>query len=230
MTGLLTLDDLSGGYGDISVVRRFSLVVETGTVTCIVGRNGVGKTTLVRLVTGSLQPRSGEVLFAGKPVTALPAHRRRAIGMGFAPQEGVVFDGLTVLENLTLHFPDRSLQGYRALFDRFPRIEERLAQRAGTLSGGEKKILSFCRAVAEDTRLVILDEPTEGVQPENIKLMAEVINEEKQSGRAFLIVEQNLNFVESVADQALVMDHGECIYSTARQANLRGDLAERIKL
>lgn len=230
MTGLLTLDDLSGGHGDISVVRRFSLVVETGTVTCIVGRNGVGKTTLVRLVTGSLQPRSGEVLFAGKPVTALPAHRRRAIGMGFAPQEGVVFDGLTVLENLTLHFPDRSIQGYRALFDRFPRIEERLAQRAGTLSGGEKKILSFCRAVAEDTRLVILDEPTEGVQPENIKLMAEVINEEKQSGRAFLIVEQNLNFVESVADQALVMDHGECIYSTARQANLRGDLAERIKL
>jgi ABC-type branched-subunit amino acid transport system ATPase component len=176
---LLSIENLTGGYGEIVIVTGLSLSLSQGQVLCVTGRNGVGKSTLVRLVTGALRPASGRVVFEGADLTFAPAHGRARQGMGYAPQEGVVFDTLSVAENLTLHHRDRSLDRYHDLFAMFPRLPDRLGQRAGTLSGGEKKILSFCRALAEDTRLVILDEPTEGVQPENIALMAEAINRGK---------------------------------------------------
>jgi ABC-type branched-subunit amino acid transport system ATPase component len=206
---LLSIENLTGGYGEIVIVTGLSLSLSQGQALCVTGRNGVGKSTLVRLVTGALRPASGRVVFEGADLTFAPAHGRARQGMGYAPQEGVVFDTLSVAENLTLHHRDRSLDRYHDLFAMFPRLPDRLGQRAGTLSGGEKKILSFCRALAEDTRLVILDEPTEGVQPENIALMAEAINRAKDAGRGFLIVEQNLSLVEAVADQAALMHHGE---------------------
>lgn len=227
---LLSVENLSGGYSDVIVVNDLSLTLPQGQVLCVTGRNGVGKSTLVRLITGSLKSASGKVMFDGQDLTGAPAHGRSRQGIGYAPQEGVVFDTLTVSENLTLHHRDRSLERYAELFTAFPRLSDRLAQRAGTLSGGEKKILSFCRTLAEDTELVILDEPTEGVQPENIALMAEAINRGKAAGRSFLIVEQNLSLVETVADQALLMDHGECIYTHEGTANIRVELAERLKI
>jgi len=227
---LLSVENLSGGYGDIIVVNDLTLALPEGEAACVTGRNGVGKSTLMRLITGSLKPASGKVVFDGQDLTAAPAYGRARQGMGYAPQEGVVFDTLTLSENLTLHHRDRSLKRYDDLFTAFPRLSERLAQRAGTLSGGEKKILSFCRALAENTALVILDEPTEGVQPENIALMAEAINRGKAGGRTFLIVEQNLSLVEAVADQALLMDHGECIYTHSGTENLRTELAQRLKI
>ena len=227
---LLSMENLTGGYGEIVIVTDMSLAVAAGEALCVTGRNGVGKSTLVRLVTGALKPASGKVIFEGGDLTFAPAHDRARHGMGYAPQEGVVFDTLTVAENLTLHHSDRSLDRYRELFAMFPRLPDRLGQRAGTLSGGEKKILSFCRALAEDTRLVILDEPTEGVQPENIALMAEAINSAKAVGRGFLIVEQNLSLVEAVADHAALMDHGECIYTHSGTVNLRAELSRRLKI
>lgn len=232
MTGerMLQVRGLSGGYGDIGIVKDISLELNAGQVICITGRNGVGKTTFVRLVTGSLTPSGGQVIFSGQDLTHIPGHKRRAIGMGYAPQEHVVFDDLTVAENLTLHYRDRSLARYEALFARFPRIRERLNQQAGTLSGGERKILSICRALAEDTDLVILDEPTEGVQPENIEHMVTAIGDAKQSGRSFLIVEQNMTLIEAVADSAMLIDHGEHIFSTSDQSNMRAELSRRVQI
>lgn len=226
----LQIEALAGGYGEITVVRGVTFAVSAGSVTCIAGRNGVGKTTLARLMTGSLTPSAGRVALSGRDVTVLSAHEHRTAGMGYAPQEGVVFDGLTVAENLTLHRSNRSLDGYAVLFERFPRILERRMQRAGTLSGGEKKIQSFCRAVAEDTALVVLDEPTEGVQPENIQLIAETIVEEKEQGRSFVIIEQNLTLVEAVADEALLMDHGQFIFATGQRDTMRRELSERMQI
>lgn len=227
---LLSIENLTGGYGEIVIVSGLSLTLAKGHALCVTGRNGVGKSTLVRLVTGALKPASGRVVFEGTDLTFAPAHGRARQGMGYAPQEGVVFDTLSVAENLTLHHRDRSLERYRDLFAMFPRLPDRLSQRAGTLSGGEKKILSFCRALAEDTRLIILDEPTEGVQPENIALMAEAINRAKAAGRGFLIVEQNLSLVEAVADHAALMDHGECIYTHSGTTDLRTELSRRLKI
>ncbi|WP_425494115.1 ATP-binding cassette domain-containing protein [Hoeflea alexandrii] len=135
---LLSIDNLTGGYGEIVIVTDLSLALSQGQALCVTGRNGVGKSTLARLVTGSLMPASGQVVFLGEDLTFAPAHGRARQGMGYAPQEGVVFDTLSVAENLTLHHRDRSLERYKELFAMFPRLPDRLGQRAGTLSGGEK--------------------------------------------------------------------------------------------
>ncbi|MEO4043924.1 ATP-binding cassette domain-containing protein [Hoeflea sp. CAU 1731] len=226
----LAISKLSGGYGDITVIRDVSLTVEPGKVVFVTGRNGVGKTTLIKLIAGQLAAQSGHIIFGERDMRAEPPHARRAIGIGYAPQESVVFDDLSVRENLTLQYRDRDLARYEALFVSFPRLKERRAQRAGTLSGGEKKILSFCRAVAEDTRLVMLDEPTEGVQPENIERMARHVATEAGKGRGFLVVEQNLGFAERLADHAHVLDHGVCVFDMPGGPGLRARLAEKLAL
>ena len=227
---VLSIDALSGGHGDITVIHRFSAAVAPGELAFVTGRNGVGKSTLVKLVAGHLPVRAGRLTFRGEDLTAAPGHRRRRLGLGYAPQEGIVFDELTVAENLTLQYANRSLDRYEALFARFPFLAERLAQRAGTLSGGEKKILSFCRALAEDTALVILDEPSEGVQAENIARMAAAIREAAAGGRAFLVVEQNLNLVEEVADRVYLLDRGACVYDAPNGPDLRAALLDRIRI
>ena len=226
----LSIAELVGGHGEITVIRGFSAAVGPGEVAFVTGRNGVGKSTLVKLVAGHLPIRAGRVTFRGHDLTAVPGYRRRHLGMGYAPQEGIVFNELTVAENLTLQYESRSLVRYEALFALFPFLRERLAQRAGTLSGGEKKILSFCRALAEETELVILDEPTEGVQAENISRMAEAIGRAAGSGRALFIVEQNLNLIEEVADRVYLLDHGRCALEAPNGPGLRAALLERLRL
>ena len=227
---LLELDGLTGGYGDVTVVRDVTLTVPAGEAICVTGRNGVGKSTLVKLIAGQLPVSSGRIHIDGTDITALPDHSRHVLGIGYAPQESVVFDTLSILENLTLHYRDRDLGRYENLFAVFPRIRERLTQLAGTLSGGEKKMLSFCRALAEETRLVILDEPSEGVQPENIDRMAEVIRQARSKGRSFLIVEQNLSLVEAVADHVYLLDHGECVFDTENDKEMRQTISDRLNL
>ena len=226
----LSIDGLVGGHGEITVIRDFSTSIGSGEIAFVTGRNGVGKSTLVKLVAGHLPIRAGRVTFRGQDLTAAPGHCRRRLGMGYAPQEGIVFNELTVAENLTLQYESRSLVRYEALFALFPFLRERLAQRAGTLSGGEKKILSFCRALAEETELVILDEPTEGVQAENISRMAEAIGRAAGSGRAFFIVEQNLNLIEETADRVYLLDHGLCALEAPNGPGLRAALLERLRL
>ncbi len=227
---VLVLEDVSGGYGDIRVVNGVSLAVTAGEVACITGRNGVGKTTLMRLIAGFLPVMTGRIDFQGRDVGELKPHERNRLGLAYAPQENVVFDDLSVRENLTLHHVDRSLDRYESLFAAFPRMPERLEQKAGTLSGGERKILSFCRTLAERSDLVLLDEPTEGVQPENIALMAEAIVSSSRAGRAFIVVEQNLTLVEAVASQVFLLDHGECVFRTANGPEMRDQIIGRLKI
>ena len=227
---LLSTDGLCGGYGDITVIHDFSAAIAPGEVAFVTGRNGVGKSTLVKLVAGQLPTRSGRVSFRGRDLIGIPGHRRRRLGLGYAPQEDIVFNELTVAENLTLQYESRSLDRYEALFGLFPVLRERLAQRGGTLSGGEKKLLSFCRALGEDTGLVILDEPTEGVQAENIARMAGAIRDAAAGGRAFLIVEQNLNLIEDVANRVYLLDRGTCVYDAPNGPDLRAALLDRLRI
>lgn len=227
---VLELDDVCGGYGDIMVVNGVGLSVAAGEVTCITGRNGVGKTTLMRLIAGFLPVMNGRIELKGQKLGGLKPHQRNQLGLAYAPQENVVFDDLSVRENLTLHHADRSLDRYERLFAVFPRMPERLEQKAGTLSGGERKILSFCRTLAERSDLVLLDEPTEGVQPENIALMAEAIVSASRAGRAFAVVEQNLTLVEAAANQVLLLDHGECVFRTTNGPDMRDQIIERLAI
>lgn len=202
---------LSGGYGDTVVLRGIDGSVQAGQTLGVLGRNGVGKTTLLRHLMGYMQPFSGAVLWQGAPLGRSLPFRRSRLGLAYMPQEGVVFDDLSVSDNLTLHRTRRDLSPYARYLDAFPQLGQRLRQRAGTLSGGEKKMLAFIRVLAEAKPLSLLDEPTEGVQQENIDLMAMLVGARVGEGAAFIIVEQNLGFLQQVMDTVLVLDHGRCV-------------------
>lgn len=208
MTPLLDIDALTGGYRDTNVVFDLSTRIEQGQVLGVFGRNGVGKSTFARLVQGSLRPTSGTIRLNGAAISDLRAHERRRLGIGYMPQTSMVFDDLTVRENLTLGTTGRAPEPY---FDRFPRLAERLDQLAGTMSGGERKILAFVRTMIEDTQLLILDEPSEGVQPENIDHMAACIRERVTDGAGVMLCEQNLGFLTGVSDHYLGLDAGSVV-------------------
>ena len=204
----LAFDDVAGGYGGVDVVRGVSGAVAAGEVLCVIGRNGVGKTTLLKLLTGQLPSRTGRVRLDGRAIDGIEASARRALGIAYCPQERPVFDDLSVHDNLTLMRPDRRLDTFAPLFARFPILERRLEQHAGTLSGGEKKILSFVRGLSEARSLLLLDEPSEGVQWESILHMVEAVRGAKAAGIALVVVEQNLAFAELIADRYVVMEQG----------------------
>ena len=184
----LVFENLTGGYGSTTIVRDLSGGAVAGEVLCVLGRNGVGKTTLMKLLTGYLPCTHGRVLLDDTPITAYdPAARRRAGGTD-CPQERPGVADLSVRDNLTLMRDSRKLAPFRRYFDRFPILERRLNQHAGTLSGGEKKMLSFSRGLAEDQPVILLDEPSEGVQWENILHMEALIAEKKSAGAAMIVV------------------------------------------
>ena len=227
MTALLEIDKLTGGYRDTNVLFDVTATVLSGGVLGVFGRNGVGKTTLARLIQGGLHLSKGDIRLDGRSVADLPAHARRALGLGYMPQTSMVFDDLTVRDNLQLgsirETPDR-------FFDRFPRLAERLDQPAGTMSGGERKILSFVRAMIEDTKLIVLDEPSEGVQQENIDHMADCLNERAQAGAGIVLCEQNLNFLARVSSQYLGLDSGLVVFDKPAQNATQDELRSVVSL
>lgn len=205
MSAGLEVKGLCGGYGDTQVIFDVDLRLAAGECLGVVGRNGVGKTTLARLIQGGLPPMGGDIMLNSVSVAALRPHRRRRLGLGYLPQSGMVFDDLTVRENLSL---SAAHCGPEAYFERFPRLAERLDQPAGTMSGGERKILAFVRTMIEDTSVLVLDEPSEGVQPENIEKMAACMRDRMTNGAAILICEQNLTLLKAVASGFLGLDGG----------------------
>jgi ABC-type branched-subunit amino acid transport system ATPase component len=207
-TARLQFEGVAGGYGDVVVLREVSGAVAAGEVLCVIGRNGVGKSTLLKLLSGELPCRKGSVRFEGRALAAVEPSDRRALGISYCPQDRPVFDDLSLRDNLTLMRADPGLDDFAPLFAHFPILERRLEQHAGTLSGGEKKLLSFVRGLSEAPALLLLDEPSEGVQWENITRMATLIGAAKAAGTALVVVEQNLAFAELIADRYLVLEQG----------------------
>ena len=211
MSARCEFEGLVGGYGSSMILRGIAGAVGPGEVLFVLGRNGVGKSTLMKVLMGFLPSRAGSMRLEGRDLTALAPPERRRAGITYCPQEGAVFDQLSVHDNLFLMAPPAAATRLAALTDRFPLLRRRREQRAGTLSGGEKKILSFVRGAIEEHSLVLLDEPTEGVQAENIERMESVIAEQCVGGTSFIIVEQNLAMAERLADRWLVMDKGQVV-------------------
>ena len=208
----LDCENLSAGYGGAAVLRGVSLSVARGRVLAVTGRNGAGKTTLMKALFGLLAPQGGTVRLDGADASGMRPFERARAGMGYSPQERCVFDALSVRRNLTLTRGGESLAEFSESLADFPRLRERLDILAGRLSGGEKKLLAFVRALSEPGRKVILlDEPTEGVQRENIEKMAALARRRAAAGTAFVIAEQNLNFLDECADSAVFMDRGEIV-------------------
>lgn len=211
MSARFEFQSLAAGYGSTTILRGVAGAVAPGEVLFVLGRNGVGKSTLMKALMGFLPCREGAVKLNGREITALAPSERRRAGITYCSQERTVFDELSVANNLFLMAPPGAAARLEQLAERFPILHRRHEQRAGTLSGGEKKILSFVRGAIEDHSLVLLDEPTEGVQAENIERMESVVREQSAAGTAFVIVEQNLTMAERLADRWLVMDKGQVV-------------------
>ncbi len=207
----MQVDGVRAGYGPVDVVRGVDLQVKEGEVVALLGRNGMGKSTLLKALMGVLPVRSGDVYIFDRTVRGWPSHRIARFGAAYAPQDSALFTELTVRENLELTLPaGQKLEGSaKRIFDLFPILEERLTQRAGTLSGGQQKILIVGRALLSEPRLLLLDEVTEGVQPSIVHRIGQAILAERERGVSILLVEQKVAFALQLASQYVVMRRGE---------------------
>jgi urea transport system ATP-binding protein len=210
----LRMERVTAGYGGTVVLRDVSLHIGRGEIVALLGRNGVGKSTLLKTAMGYLRPRSGSVAFAGARTDGLPTHRLARRGIAYVPQERALFADLSVAENLRLGLPrDRVFEERAAeVGDMFPVLGGRLPQKAGTLSGGEQKMLLLARALIARPAVALVDEITEGLQPSVVERLVGVLGGARRAtGTAMLLVEQNLRFALEVADRYVVMDNGELV-------------------
>jgi branched-chain amino acid transport system ATP-binding protein len=209
---VLDISDLSSGYGEAMVLRNISLSIRPGEIFALLGKNGMGKSTLLKTVLGFLPARRGKIKLFAEDVTALPTHLIARKAIAYTPQEQTLFQDLTVEDNLRLGLrEDRGFaQRLARVREYFPVVGERLNQKAGTLSGGEQKMLIVSRALLGSPRLMLIDEISEGLQPSMIQHLTEILlSERKRSGTAIFIVEQNVPFAFSIADRYAVLKIGE---------------------
>jgi branched-chain amino acid transport system ATP-binding protein len=217
---ILTARDIRTYYGDSYVVQGVDLDLEEGQTLALLGRNGMGKTTLIRSLMNLTVPRQGEVRLRGKVISGLPSNRIARHGIGLIPQGRRIFPTLSVQENLSL--PSSVLAGGRdrakrdwtleRVYDLFPKLSERASQMAGSLSGGEQSMLAFGRALMSNPDIILMDEPTEGLAPVIVARIGQAIDELKRAGMTILLVEQNARFAESVADKVCIMSNGQIVF------------------
>ncbi|MDH2245490.1 ABC transporter ATP-binding protein [Pseudomonas sp. GD03855] len=209
---LLSVRDLNAWYGESHALHGIDLDVHQGETVTLLGRNGVGKTTALRSIVGIIRKRSGSIRFDGKDMLRVPLHRTARHGIGYVPEERGIFSTLTVEENLTL--PPVIAKGGMTLteiYQLFPNLEERRKSPGTKLSGGEQQMLAMARILRTGAKLLLLDEPTEGLAPVIIQRIGEVLQTLKQRGMTILLVEQNFRFSSKVADRFYVVDHGMVI-------------------
>ncbi|MCG6904948.1 MAG: ABC transporter ATP-binding protein [Rhodobacter sp.] len=219
---MLVLQDIDTGYGAAQVLRGLSLSVNSGEIHCLMGRNGAGKTTTMKAITGLLPLWGGRITLDDVDIGSLPAHERARCGLGYIPQGRRLFTELTVAQNLEIGLMTRgSGRAVRErVLDLFPRLRERLTQRAQTLSGGEQQMLATARALCIEPKVLLLDEPTEGLQPSMIEAIRSVIVRLRTEGVAILLIEQHIDAVLSVADRVTFIENGQ-----ARETRDASDLS-----
>lgn len=214
---MLRVDSLRFSYGSVEALHGVSLEFQPGKVACIIGRNGVGKTTLLRTIMGSQRASAGAVILGGQNVTSLPAYRRARGGLALVPQGREIYPKLTVEENLRLGLQARR-DGLRTVPDEiykvFPVLGEMRRRRGGDLSGGQQQQLAIGRALAGDPTVILLDEPTEGIQPNIIQLIGQVLRRlAVERNMVVVLVEQYLDFVREIGDEFHIMDRGRVVAS-----------------
>jgi branched-chain amino acid transport system ATP-binding protein len=209
----LVIKGLRSGYEGPEILRGIDCTIERGQVVAVVGRNGVGKSTLTKTIMGIVRPRAGRVLLNGHDVAGRAPHSIARRGVAYVPQEKPLFDELSVRANLEIVLPrtTRLREHAERAFSFFPVLAERLGQKAGTLSGGERKMLMVARVLLQNPDVVLLDEVTEGVQPSAVALIGTAIEEERRRGAGVMLVEQKIDFALASADRVLVMKHGEIV-------------------
>jgi branched-chain amino acid transport system ATP-binding protein len=213
---MLEAIDLHVYYGDSYVLQGLSLKVDKGRVVVVVGRNGVGKTTLIRSIIGFTPPRRGQVVFKGVNITRVPSYRIVQMGMKIVPQGRHIFPSLTVRENLEIASRKKGTQWtLDRVLETFPRLKDRILHRGGKLSGGEQQMLAMGRALMGNPDLLLMDEPTEGLAPLLVQELEELLHRLKGEGLSILLVEQNLAFALELADYSYVISKGRVVYESS---------------
>jgi branched-chain amino acid transport system ATP-binding protein len=207
---MLRVEGIDVSYGPAQILRGLSLTVNAGEIVCLLGRNGAGKTTTMKAIMGLLRASAGRITLDGQDLCTLPAHEVARQGIGYIPQGRRLFSELTVAQNLEIGLMTRNSPPSvrEEVLTLFPRLRERLGQRAQTLSGGEQQMLATARALCLLPRVLLLDEPTEGLQPSMIEAIRQVIVEMRSRGVAVLLVEQRIDAVLAVADRAFFIENG----------------------
>lgn len=207
---MLKVDAIDAGYGAVQVLRGLSFDVAAGEVLCLMGRNGAGKSTALKAVMGLVPLRAGSIMLDGEPINGLPAHEVPRRGIGYVPQGRRLFAELTVAENIEVGLMTRGKGAAtrERVLDLFPRLRERLGQMAKTLSGGEQQMLAIARALCLEPKVLLLDEPTEGLQPSMISLIRDTVAALKADGMATVLVEQRVDAVLALADRVAFVTGG----------------------
>ncbi len=232
---MLEINDLKVNYGMIQAIKGLSFHVEEGEVIALIGANGAGKTTILHTITGLLSPKGGNVVFEGTDITKIPAHKIVAMGMAHVPEGRRVFANLSVLQNLKMGAYTRNdkkemEETLKMIYKRFPRLEERQNQSAGTLSGGEQQMLAMGRALMSHPKIILMDEPSMGLSPIYVNEIFDIIQEVSKSGTTVLLVEQNAKKALSIADRAYVLETGKIILDGDASTLLNDDSVKKAYL
>jgi branched-chain amino acid transport system ATP-binding protein len=222
MTAVLRAQDLQTFYGKSHILHGISLEVNEGEIVAVLGCNGAGKTTTVRSLVGLTPPRQGKVEIFGKDTTRWPAHRIAGLGVGYVPEGRKIFGPLTVLENLKVPQARPGPWDLERVWKLFPRLAERKAQLGRQLSGGEQEMLSIARPLLLNPRLMLLDEPSQGLAPLIVREVMQVVRRMREEGLSVLLIEQNAPLSLSIADRAYILDDGKVVYS-GKAADLAQD-------
>ncbi|MEP9348372.1 ABC transporter ATP-binding protein [Xanthobacter sp. KR7-225] len=221
---MLEVDALNAWYGPSHVVHDLSFRVEEGEIVALVGRNGAGKTSTLRAIMGLMPRAEGRVAFGGTSLLPLGAHARFRLGLGYVPEDRRIVPSLTVRENLQLGLVAAGRTDERAAIDEiaksFPRLKERLDQQGTTMSGGEQQMLAIARAIISRPKMVLLDEPSEGIMPVLVEEMGALFRTLRDQGTTLLLVEQNVEWALKLASRAIIIDQGEKVYESSAAALL----------
>lgn len=226
---VLELRGVSTHYGLVSVLRNVQIEIYPGEMVCLLGGNASGKTTTLKTILGYVKPSSGEVFLDGEPVAGLPTSEIVARGISMVPENRRLFANMTVSENLDLGAYQRTDRAKAAedrerVLEIFPRVRERLKQKAGTLSGGEQQMVAMCRALMADPKVLLMDEPSMGLAPVLVEQVFEIIKQIRALGRTVFVVEQNANMALSIADRGYVIQTGEVVLADTAQNLLHNPL------
>ena len=232
---ILKVTDMTVNYGVIQAVKGISFEVEQGEIVALIGANGAGKTTTLHTVTGMIPAKSGSIQFDGTDITKVPAHRIVSMGLAHVPERRRVFAQLTVLENLkmgayTRKDKDGIEKSLEEIYKRFPRLEERKSQLAGTLSGGEQQMLAMGRALMSKPKMIVMDEPSMGLSPLYVSEIFKIIQDINESGTTVLLVEQNAKKALSIANKAYVLETGNIVLSGDAKELMNDDSVKKAYL
>lgn len=228
---LLAVEDLHAHYGKSHILHGVSLGIEAGEIVCLLGRNGVGKSTTLKSIMGLVAPSRGTVSFKGAGLTGLPPYRIARLGVGYVPEERRIFPTITVKENLLMGIKTGAMAAnggwtLERVYQFFPRLGERERQRAGTLSGGEQQMLTMGRTLMGNPEVLLVDEPTEGLAPMIVEQVERILSEIHRSGTSVLLVEQSMETALALAQRVYVMSKGEIVFSGSMR-DLAGNAAVR---